>query len=87
MTPDPEAQRRTLLREQDDAIAEHLACPCAAASWRAAEGFGEPLREVEGWATRCGRRRGHAARTGQQLSKLKQLIALRPEGMHASGNP
>lgn len=120
MQPDPEAQRRTLLREQDDAIAEHLAASMRSGELQSAESYGKPLLEAEGWAetplefrlpfkvlknagvpppelelfkTRAALREQldaalddearHSLR--QRLSELEQLIALRLEGMRASG--
>jgi len=118
--PDPEAQRRTLLREQDDAIAEHLAASMRSGELQSAQSYGKPLREVEGWAetplefrlpfkvlknagmpppelelfkARAALREqldGTADEATQRvlrqrLSELEQLIALRLEGMRASG--
>lgn len=120
--PDPEVHRSTLLREQDDAIAEHLAASMRSGELQSAESYGKPLAEAEaeGWAetplefrlpfkvlknagmpppelalfkTRAALREqldaahDDAERTAlrQQLSELEQLIALRLEGMRASG--
>jgi len=115
-----DAERRTLLREQDDAIAEHLAASLRSGELQSAESFGKPLAEAEGWAetplefrlpfkilknagvpppelalfkTRAAlREQLEAARDDaergvlrQRLSELEQLIALRLEGMRASG--
>lgn len=115
-----DAERRTLLREQDDAIAEHLAASLRSGELHSAESFGKPLAEAEGWAetplefrlpfkilknagvpppelalfkTRAAlREQLEAARDDaersvlrQRLSELEQLIALRLEGMRASG--
>lgn len=115
-----DAERRTLLREQDDVIAEHLAASLRSGELQSAESFGKPLAEAEGWAetplefrlpfkilknagvpppelalfkTRAAlREQLEAARDDaergvlrQRLSELEQLIALRLEGMRASG--
>lgn len=119
MKPDPEARRRTLLREQDDAIAEHLAAAMRSGELQSAESYGKPLAEAEGWAQtppefrlpfkvlknagvpppelELFQRRAalreqleaapEAERDAlrQRLSELEQLIALRLEGMRASG--
>lgn len=119
MKHDPDDQRRTLLREQDDAIAEHLAASMRSGELQSAESFGKPLAEAEGWAEtplefrlpfkvlknagvpppelelfkqRAALRDQLEATPGagraallQQLSALEQLIALRLEGMRASG--
>ncbi|HEY9105095.1 MAG TPA: DnaJ family domain-containing protein [Roseateles sp.] len=50
MKPDADTQRRTLLREQDDAIAEHLAASMRSGELQSAESFGKPLADAEGWA-------------------------------------
>jgi hypothetical protein len=119
MKRDPQAQRCTLLREQDDAIAEHLAAAMRSGELQSAESYGKPLAEAEGWEQtplefrlpfkvlknagvpppelelfkqRAALREqlGAAPEAGraalqQQLSDLEQLIALRLEGMRASG--
>lgn len=48
--PDPEVHRNTLLREQDDAIAEHLAASMRSGELQSAESYGKPLADIEGWA-------------------------------------
>lgn len=48
-TPDPEQHRNTLLREQDDVIAQHLAASMAAGELQSAAAFGKPLTAAEGW--------------------------------------
>lgn len=119
MKPDPEARRRTLLREQDDAIAEHLAASMRSGELQSAESYGKPLADAEGWEQtplefrlpfkvlknagvappelelfkqRAALREQldaapEAERPAlrQKLSDLEQLIALRLEGMRASG--
>ena len=117
---DAETHRNTLLREQDAAIAEHLAASMRSGELQSAESYGKPLAEAEGWAetpmefrlpfkvlknagvpppelalfkTRAGLREqldaatDDAARVAlqRQLADLEQLIALRLEGMRASG--
>ncbi|CAM3736231.1 DnaJ family domain-containing protein [Roseateles saccharophilus] len=119
-SPDPEVHRNTLLREQDDVIAKHLAAAMRSGELQSAESFGRPLQEAEGWAetplefrlpfkvlknagvpppelelfkTRADLRRqldasrddAERAALRQKLSELEQLIALRLEGMRASG--
>lgn len=119
MKPDSEAQRRTLLREQDDAIAEHLAASMRSGELQSAESYGRPLAAAEGWEQtplefrlpfkvlknagvpppelelfkqRAALREqldavpeAERAAIRQKLSELEQLIALRLEGMRASG--
>lgn len=119
-SPDPEAHRNTLLREQDDAIAAHLAASMRSGELQSAESYGKPLKDAEGWdetplefrlpfkvlknagvpppelalfKTRAALRqkldaaRDEAEGTAlrQKLAELEQLIALRLEGMRASG--
>jgi hypothetical protein len=49
MRPDPDTHRNTLLREQDAAIAEHLAASMRSGELQSAESYGRPLQEAEGW--------------------------------------
>jgi hypothetical protein len=48
-SPDPETHRNTLLREQDAAIAAHLAAAMRSGELQSAESFGKPLQDAEGW--------------------------------------
>jgi len=48
-SPDPDAHRNTLLRAQDDAIAEHLAAALRSGELQSAESFGKPLAPDAGW--------------------------------------
>jgi len=119
-TPDPEAHRNTLLREQDAAIAEHLAAAMRTGELQSAESYGRPLQEAEGWEQTpvefrlpfkilknagapppelemfkaravlreqldAARDEAERAALRQKLSELEQLLALRLEGMRASG--
>jgi hypothetical protein len=118
---DPEAHRNTLLREQDDVIAQHLAASLRSGELQSAESFGKPLQEAEGWFEtplefrlpfkilknanlpppevelfhrRASLREAYEQCTDaveklalqRQLAELEQALALRLEGLRASGS-
>lgn len=49
MSSDPEQHRNSLLRAQDDAIAEQLAAALRSGELQSAESYGKPLKPDEGW--------------------------------------
>lgn len=119
-TPDLDQHRNSLLRAQDDAIAEQLAAALRSGELQSAESFGKPLRPDEGWdqtplefrlpfkilknadmappeLALFGLRASLRERLAQctddaerrrlqaELSELEQRLALRLEGLGASG--
>lgn len=120
MAADPDNQRNTLLREQDERIARDLAESMRSGELQSAASFGKPLAPTEGWdetpvefrmafkvlknaglpppelaafKTRAELRAqleaavddGEQQALRQKLADLEQALALRLEGMRASG--